>query len=885
MSEKIREIVNSALERGSREFDSIFSYSKSNFKSEKDQGNTENDLQKLKTRIIRMIEENFLVVDWSKNDSVENFCEKLTREIVSQINEMRFKKALNRVTGVNPNESWVKFIRWIGELRLKTKQEIFEEMDALKREKKEYVPYKEVPTFHDEGSDLEQDIEPEVEPEEIPLPPEVPTLDSEEPAPFIFTSTLDHYLALLADSTTFVDGISDLVQKNDPDLVEGVILSLLERIEQLKKAAHDAEELWEQAEARSSSDSETDHLKNLLSLAEAGVAEKQQIISEITKQLNELKKEIEKNNQAIEKFQARVIYLNQYAENLEASSASIENRLKIVKKELQHQTPDTLFTVIELLDTQLSEVISDRKKQRKAFELEIKEKTQLLEHRTRKLEEYKKQVAELTLALENMKQPEVPVAEVSQIEKVDSGEELQGEENEGEEIALEKIEKLKEELDFAFEVASDYERVINEQKIQIDNLRLVVEHLQSEHEKKNVQNTPVASEQKEIQTGQTLEQVISERRSLLLENIHIIDDIILEAHERMVIILKDIRTLDGEIVFLREKEEFFYGYSQIGILEHEGLNVLSELREFRRVLLEKEKQKETLLQEREKCDVVQLEAKKRKDLCSKHLQALELVVAPLPAVENLHLPEKAKSQEKFPPQAVIRAKTSEPLETVVPIQDLPRNSFEIEDKDKITKVEGLPFPVEFTREQEFQVRSLEQWIEQFRGLSKEQIEKQFPIRADENKSTFQTKKERYDKMVESLLDGTFLSKLKMAIVILGSMRGENGQFVGRVGSKVGITIRSLVIGLAQDVTEGNRMTSLVYGQIENFPDEYSLLIKIYRGSKYGLSNELLPFGQAASCVWTKDLLDEGRVTAKQLSATYNKVNEAYVEAKKKQKES
>jgi hypothetical protein len=185
------------------------------------------------------------------------------------------------------------------------------------------------------------------------------------------------------------------------------------------------------------------------------------------------------------------------------------------------------------------------------------------------------------------------------------------------------------------------------------------------------------------------------------------------------------------------------------------------------------------------------------------------------------------------------------------------------------QIEGLNFPVSFTETELVRVHDIEEEIKKFFGKSEEEVRTQLVFIPEDD-----YRKNHYDKLVESLTsDPEYLQKIHMAIVILGTMRDEEGKFVARVANKINYTLKAREVRLAKDFTEAARMTSNIYQQLDilgSINEAWRLLGKKNVGSKWGKANELTIFGQIASQIWTKELLDKRFLTREQLNALYDR---------------
>ena len=263
---------------------------------------------------------------------------------------------------------------------------------------------------------------------------------------------------------------------------------------------------------------------------------------------------------------------------------------------------------------------------------------------------------------------------------------------------------------------------------------------------------------------------------------------------------------------------------------------------------------------REWCDSVEQAAQKFETMrksASDRLRAIQLVEEELPpeaivdlsSLTELRLPGVETLMEDQKPTSDVIAALKTKQETN-------------------TKIDGLPFVVEFTEKEHDTVRYIERLIGLFAGQSEEEIRKALPYEtADEFKKT------SYEDMLKSLREGTFLQPLKKAVVILGALRFE-GEFRSRMSKTVGhalvkVKIAPIMSPGAAQITGSFFKANMLAGIMP----ELRLFLRKASGSHFGPANELIALGQMASLVWTADVIASGEISKEQIIAMYNYIQE------------
>lgn len=189
-----------------------------------------------------------------------------------------------------------------------------------------------------------------------------------------------------------------------------------------------------------------------------------------------------------------------------------------------------------------------------------------------------------------------------------------------------------------------------------------------------------------------------------------------------------------------------------------------------------------------------------------------------------------------------------------------------ETQEELQKVDGLPYTVEFSRQEMEQVREVEKFLTIFKGQSVEWVVQHLPPRpADEIKARY------YDGLIDDLNSGEFLHSLKLAFATVGAMRDEN-LFKPRISRDIGQALHRKDVRIVHGLKEASKvMRAFLQMDMLSSDNEMIKLSTRGRSYKWGPLNVLTPLGELASQVWTKDLLDSNQITKEQLQKIY--VNE------------
>ena len=187
-----------------------------------------------------------------------------------------------------------------------------------------------------------------------------------------------------------------------------------------------------------------------------------------------------------------------------------------------------------------------------------------------------------------------------------------------------------------------------------------------------------------------------------------------------------------------------------------------------------------------------------------------------------------------------------------------------------TKIEGLPFTLEFSEADRHEVRALEARLAAFMGQDPSEIERLIPLDPEE----VEVVREKYYKpLISELKDGTYLNTLKKAIAFLGALRRGN-DFAPRLSKVVGnmMAAAKLVKAFSAEASPVKLafLKSVIIGSAHS---ELSLVHKKSVGSKYGQAYELTDIGEKAAQVWAADLIRTGEVTAEQFRIMHQRVQQ------------
>lgn len=208
-------------------------------------------------------------------------------------------------------------------------------------------------------------------------------------------------------------------------------------------------------------------------------------------------------------------------------------------------------------------------------------------------------------------------------------------------------------------------------------------------------------------------------------------------------------------------------------------------------------------------------------------------------------------------------------------QEIPVIRPEAIDPSETVSVGGLPFTVEFNRGDVKDIEDLEATIEEYEGTPVDELRQQLPFETDNQALT-----DTYERLLSDLSDGSFVERIKLAVVMLGAAR-DGDEFSGRrSGGTFLARARSKAVALARDISHAAELLSSVHRELDmvrKLNPAINILHKVGKTHKFGgQAAKLTRLGEIASQVWTKELLEEGIVQKEQLAAfhaAYNKSEE------------
>lgn len=263
-----------------------------------------------------------------------------------------------------------------------------------------------------------------------------------------------------------------------------------------------------------------------------------------------------------------------------------------------------------------------------------------------------------------------------------------------------------------------------------------------------------------------------------------------------------------------------------------------------------------------------------KDL-REHLVSLDRLTAELPSIPDTHELDEYRVRDVSATDILERV---DQLSRQAATQPTPRKRPPGEGQPlppgEVVQVEGLPFPCEFTAEELEWVREFEKFIQGFQGQPVSVIEQQLPDIGPADR------RDIYNELMTKLSAGTVLHDLQRAIVVLGALR-SNQEFKGRNAQKVMVSMIKKygpeTDRLARSITQARWAPAALRlaGLLGRLSPNHKLLNRTSMGVEMrgGPVNQLTPAGQAASQVWTRDLLESRNVTREQLNNLYRYFNE------------
>ncbi|MFA4831237.1 MAG: hypothetical protein WC862_05205 [Patescibacteria group bacterium] len=420
---------------------------------------------------------------------------------------------------------------------------------------------------------------------------------------------------------------------------------------------------------------------------------------------------------------------------------------------------------------------------------------------------------------------------------------------ESEEYAQMEIARLSEEVEIALDMADGFEQETAALRTSIAALREEILRLKTKTETEET-----IPDEKKQKTQGDLTEFLTERRNALLDIEKQIDkqiDRLESAYAHLLTWLPDAQTRAE--VEINEQKKIFEAQSRLGFKQATG--------EYQAVQKEQTNLRAQIKMAEEKLKTLDetIEIfRERKRGITKHLEALNLIGSDL----DTNLPVLDDSILDTGSILLISDKRNEEKSE----QETDRQKEDGTDTEEDTiRVGDLPFTVEFTTHGESEILNIESKLAEFIGIPTSDLKKQFPF---EPKDDYQEK--LYEHLIADLSTDALIERTKLAIAILGAMR-DGDKFKARTGTTVNIKIRSKAVGLAKNLAEASLMASGVYAKLEllaQLRPGLQLIKKLSIGNRWGRANRLTPIGEIASMVWTKDLIDEGKITKKQLIALH-----------------
>jgi hypothetical protein len=400
------------------------------------------------------------------------------------------------------------------------------------------------------------------------------------------------------------------------------------------------------------------------------------------------------------------------------------------------------------------------------------------------------------------------------------------------------------------------QRLISELRLQIAELHAKIEETQFRlvEAQTTSREIPIPVEQsKEIYTGEILAETLGQKRLLLAQRETELNDHIDQIDNQVFEIMDWIQDTTAEMTALMSRLKAQADDKELPEIrkKQERIDVL---------IAKKEKGKVRL-------DALARELETEKDNIVKEIESLrQAEEAARNGLEPVNFVALPKISEVSLPSIDDLLKQAEPAETpVTPSHPIIPAETTIEgDKEKIVRVEGLPYTVVFSEEERSGIYRLEEFLLRFKNKPVDEIIHQLPEKPED-----ETKLMYYNGLIQGLQSGEFLPNLKLAITVLGAMR-RDGAFVQQMSRDVAnaFILKGVRIFNGLGAQSSQAVRTLL--QVSMLAEQHEELNLCTRGLKlrWGSLNQLTPLGERASQVWTKDLLDNNVVTREQLSRIY-----------------
>lgn len=253
-----------------------------------------------------------------------------------------------------------------------------------------------------------------------------------------------------------------------------------------------------------------------------------------------------------------------------------------------------------------------------------------------------------------------------------------------------------------------------------------------------------------------------------------------------------------------------------------------------------------------------------------YMNALDLVRNGRPKIS---LPAQTVRMEDLPDasresSALLQRARSKTAQSETPARPALREEVAVEHTGDIISVEGTGYPVEFSESEEAEVRSIETELQQLVGRPEDEIEAWLAQRREAIQGRKSNSKS-HAHLVQDIHDGVFLDNLKIAYAAFGALRVEDGSFPAYRTFTVinGAITAAKIFPDVSAAAEPYSKLKRAFGQSR----EFASFMFVRKGpTPYTAPHHLTALGKAATQVWTRDVIEQGVMSAEKLNAIFQR---------------
>lgn len=792
-----------------------------------------NDMEAIATNLIKLVRTELRTVDWRNESEINKFCQKLDKLLIDIINP-RFLKAFSRVKDAEPQKKLEAFLFWLNNLRKSTRAEI---QDLLKKQ----------PSLSENNPENKENGTGKKEVDD--------TIENPEPIKFSLFDDLLLQADLAGDLMELLSNLSEAIILNDRKKINEALVDFC-AFEKATQRSQEAD-LWGEVEA--------DYQGKISQLEES--------LKDTTSQKNQLAQQLETIANELEAKQAHILIL----QGRDSELKTVEARLTMAQEESENQ---------KSINMELLQQIENLKHQRQdlaeritILDLALKATERNHTHLQRELRDISTQEEKLLVTIETATNFQVSshFSSLSQTARNALSVYIQAFQVDQKAIASAAVDRFLKDL---LEIDTKRQNAEEKNNALTDKINILQAGLDRAEQILGQNESQIET----LERGRRALMTLTER--LAVENEELRNGLqdmkpIEKPKETPSLVLTEKSKIQAELAVLRSQKEALENHSReraewieeteanlkgyirkkVALAEEIDVQTINALEEKYRAYIDKVKQ------EHNSIETQLTEIMKSMSKLENYLRAIELL-------------EKGLGDKKNPATDFTDLTELPSFERLVKNlespENIPTNYDKLSDSEHIS-IEGLPYTVEFTSEALQVVRELEAELVQFKEMPYQEIVQILPLSRN-----YSGKKEVYDDLIQDLKNGVFLEDLKKAFTILGAMRKGNG-FESRRSQTVGIAMKLKNVKLIEQLGEESKSVTGALAKIYllgAINDRYKLLNRENAKGPDCIKNRLLPLGEMASQIWTKDLLEQKFISREQLAAIHATTQEQDQKLKK-----